>query len=297
MFCSGGVFYRTAVVMPRRVEVDDVVAFRRQGRQRRVRRCGLPVRQPVTMCDILGRRFALHRYAPNAKNNSAATNAPPSVAAKFTASLSIQATPWCKRVGDPQACGFVSQARSHCGHQRRACNAAPIAESASDPAMPAKTTGANGATPVADAHNATTAAPAIEAPVPAAVIPPDKPVATRRNVKIERGGWEDNTPISVAHVSAAAAANAPAKAAANAALPCDANSAQTAATPPLANTSRASRGPSLPASFNARLRAEPIRESSADGTKNANNTAAAGQPPAPNVAEPTSHAATAPSAE
>ena len=49
-------------------------------------------------------------------------------------------------------------------------------------------------------------APAISASVPASVMPPDIPVATGRQVRIERGVPRANVPISVAHVSAVAAA-------------------------------------------------------------------------------------------
>ena len=116
-------------------------------------------------------------------------------------------------------------------------------------------------------------APAISASVPGNVIPPESPAATGRNVRIERGGRRASVPISVAHVSAVAAAYAPANA--NAQRTSWVGTQATAhavATPPLASTCNASRGPALPTSTRARLRALPIRESSTDGTKNASRT-------------------------
>ncbi len=57
-------------------------------------------------------------------------------------------------------------------------------------------------------------APAISASVPGSVIPPDRPVAIGRKLTIERGACRASVPISVAHVSAVAAAYAPANASA-----------------------------------------------------------------------------------
>src|SRR5581483_812174 len=152
-------------------------------------------------------------------------------------------------------------------------------------------TGQKAASPVADAAAATQAEPAALAIDPSAVTPPDMPAATGSNVTIERGRTRDAVPISVPHVSADAAASAPAKAAAERELP---PSRQTAATPPFASTWRPSRGPALASAIAARLRSPPIRERSVHGTKKANSTPAARTPPVPNVSVPVTHAASAP---
>jgi len=75
-----------------------------------------------------------------------------------------------------------------------------------------------------------TAAPTRPPAVPSGVIPPDTPRGTARRLVIRRGGVGENAPISVAQVSAVAAASAPANAGQ---LPA---SAASAATPPFATT-------------------------------------------------------------
>src|SRR5579871_6551591 len=155
--------------------------------------------------------------------------------------------------------------------------------------MPAATTLQNGATRTADATAATQHAPQIVAALPNTVTPPERPASTRFSVRIETGAVRERVPISVPHVSADAAANAPANAAANAAAqgpPRVAASAQSDATPPLASTCQPLRG--VPCAL-------PVREISADGIKKANKTAAAAQPPAPKTIAPTTNAAAAPS--
>ena len=108
--------------------------------------------------------------------------------------------------------------------------------------MPAAATGSNGATRSSDATTATQSAPAISALVPRNVTPPESPVSVGRNVRIETGRRRASVPISVAHVSADAAANAPAKAALNGALALRAATAHSVATPPFARTCHAVRG-------------------------------------------------------
>ncbi len=54
------------------------------------------------------------------------------------------------------------------------------------------------------------AAPAAEAARPAGVTAPEEPAGRGTQVTIERGCWREREPISVAQVSAAAAAMAPA---------------------------------------------------------------------------------------
>jgi hypothetical protein len=83
-------------------------------------------------------------------------------------------------------------------------------------------------------------APATAAALPAPVIAPDVPASAGRPVVIMRGGALLSTPISVAHVSAVAAASAPVqaenRAAARWASVCGYARASSAATPPLAST-------------------------------------------------------------
>ena len=96
-----------------------------------------------------------------------------------------------------------------------------------------------------DVMAAMTAAPATEAARPAGVTAPDDPAGRGAPVTIERGCWREREPISVAQVSAAAAATAPAKPVVSKRLvPGDAldeASAKRVATPPLAKTCTASR--------------------------------------------------------
>src|SRR5207253_8755065 len=85
------------------------------------------------------------------------------------------------------------------------------------------------------ANQAMVTAPATPPSVPRAVMPPEVPRATRRPEVRSRGGKGEKAPISVAHVSAAAAAMAPA-AAVHAP-----SSAASVATPPLARDRKSTR--------------------------------------------------------
>src|SRR5712692_4370395 len=91
-----------------------------------------------------------------------------------------------------------------------------MSESASIPATPATTRTPNsGARPelhVRVARAAIPTAPTTPPAVPRTVIPPELPRGTRAQVVMTRGGKGENAPISVAHVSAVAAASAPAAA-------------------------------------------------------------------------------------
>src|SRR5690242_19203730 len=108
------------------------------------------------------------------------------------------------------------------------------------PATPAAATTSHGAGPSAAASVAIITAPAMPPAVPRVVIPPDVPAGTGAPVVRSRGGMGENAPISVAQVSAVAAARAPANAGQPPAI------AATAATPPLARTWRAVRRPPGP---------------------------------------------------
>ena len=124
---------------------------------------------------------------------------------------------------------------AHCGHSYTPWSVAPNRESISIPIIPAATIHAadRGAMSLGSKILATPAiapAPANPPPIPRSEIPPDVPLGTGRPVVSSRGGVGENAPISVAQVSAAAAASAPA-----ATVHCP-HSAATAATPPLAIT-------------------------------------------------------------
>ena len=160
----------------------------------------------------------------------------------LTASFPNQVIPRNGRVGAPHACGFRSVARSHASHRRSDCSDAPRTESESAPTMPPAKTGKNARGTSRRAARATNSAPTISASVPWNVTPPERPVAMRSRVKIERGRPRASVPISVAHVSAAAAANAPANAGTNRASRKLA-SAHNAAMPPFATTCMPSRAP------------------------------------------------------
>ncbi len=121
---------------------------------------------------------------------------------------------------------------------------------------------------------------------------PERPAATGRNVKIETGARRESIPISVPHVSADAAANAPAKAVASGPSR-DAETTQSAACRRWRNLPRVARSLFFVAASALSLRGRR-RESSVEGMKNARSTAAARQPPAPNTAPPTTNAAIAP---
>jgi hypothetical protein len=92
----------------------------------------------------------------------------------------------------------------------------------------------------ADATAPIAAPPPIDARVPSNVTPPETPARTGRHVMMDQGGLGDSTPISVAHVSAAAVAIAAIAAAAHTgAHPGETNAEMTAhdaAAPPFANT-------------------------------------------------------------
>src|SRR5207302_312240 len=185
------------------------------------------------------RRGADDDRIPDQWEPTSATAAPHNVAARLTPSLSSQRHPPVRMTSSWQTVFARSKRASHAGHWYLPWSVAPSSESASMPATPAPVTVANpGAAhrgPNTWASQAIVAAPATPPSVPSAVIPPDVPRVTRRPDVMRRGGKGENAPISVAHVSAAAAAIAPA-AAAHAP-----NSAATAATPPLASTCRADR--------------------------------------------------------
>src|SRR2546429_4388257 len=177
--------------------------------------------------------------APHHGEPTSATAAPHNVAARLRPSLSSQRHPPVSRTSSWQTVFARSKRASHAGHWYLPWSVAPSSESASMPATPAPVTVANpGAAPRGPntwASQAIVAAPATPPRVPSAVIPPDVPRVTRRPDVMRRGGKGANAPISVAHVSAAAAAIAPA-AAVHAP-----SSAATVATPPLATTWRAVR--------------------------------------------------------
>ena len=100
--------------------------------------------------------------------------------------------------------------------------------------------------------NANVSAPAIPPMVPANETAPERPGFTRFPVVINTGGRADSAPISVAHVSAVTAANAPEKAANQKFAGVNAWATIAAAgSPPLANTCSARRpspSPARPAS-------------------------------------------------
>src|SRR5207248_8666653 len=176
---------------------------------------------------------------PDQWEPSSATAAPHKVAARFTPSMSSHPHPVVSRTGSWHTVSPRSNHASHAGHWYLPWRVAPSSESASIPATPAPVRVANpGATPRgarACASHAITSAPATAPIVPRAVMPPDVPRVTRRPDVMRRGAKGEKAPISVAQVSAAAAAIAPA-AAVHAP-----SSAATVATPPLATTCRALR--------------------------------------------------------
>src|ERR1043166_6862148 len=111
--------------------------------------------------------------------------------------------------------------------------------------------------------------------VPTSVIPPSVPADTRAQLVISRGGVGEWVPISVAHVSAFAAASAPAN---HSQLPAR---AARAAMPPFAMTCRS-------------LRAVPLRDKKVDRTKKARRNTIPRHPSPHSVVRPTAAAATAP---
>src|SRR5207302_1908005 len=177
---------------------------------------------------------------PDQWEPSSATAAPHKVAARFTPSLSSHPHPVVSRTGSWHTVSPRSNRASHAGHWYLPWRVAPSSESTTIPDTPAPATSAAdpGAVPRgvrAWANQAMVTAPATPPSVPRAVMPPDVPRVTRRPDVMRRGAKGEKAPISVAHVSAAAAAIAPA-AAVHAP-----SSAATVATPPLATTCRALR--------------------------------------------------------
>src|SRR5439155_8646189 len=215
---------------------------------------------------------------------SAATAAPTSVVVRFTPSLSSHRLPLISRSGAWHTVSRRSERAPHPGHSYSPCKVAPSSESAAIPAKPAPTKTADpGATPrgpTAKASAAIATAPATPPAVPSAVIPPDAPRVTRSHVVTSRGATGEHEPISVAQVSAVAAAIAPAAAGQEPAR------AAAAATPPFASTCRAFRLPPVPlAHCVSRL---PDR-------KNAASSARLGQPNPQVTATPTARLAAKPS--
>src|SRR5688500_12699055 len=88
---------------------------------------------------------------------------------------------------------------------------APSSESTVEPARPPTRapSDASRGHPRAMVASAMNTEPPIAATTPGADTPPDVPVGTGRQVNTERGSLRDSVPISVAHVSDAAAASAP----------------------------------------------------------------------------------------
>src|SRR3989475_467292 len=216
---------------------------------------------------------------------SATTTAPHSVAARFTASLSSHRKPLMRRTGWWHTVFPRSNRAPHSGHSCLPCTVAPSSESATIPATPAPAISAAdpGAAPwgrKASASRAIITAPAAPPSEPKTVIPPDVPRGTCRPLVMSRGAKGEKAPISVAQVSAAAAASAPA------AIGHALNSAATAATPPFASTCRAvRRGARRSASCVRRL---PERKKTRSNTRPRHET--------PHVtAPPTASAATTPS--
>ena len=228
------------------------------------------------------------------------TRRPRAVASRFTASLSTAAIPPTCRVAVPQSCRRRSVARAHASHQRRSCARAPSSVSASAPTHPAAVTAANRSVRASKrAARATRSAPATIATVPAADTAPDVPGGTARKVSTVRGTPPTSVPISVAQVSAVAAAREPAAAAARSGSElCPAANRprqHNANTPPFARTCVASRAPPLstiPAVRRA-FSALPACESSEESTKYRTRSAPHPQPAA-TAAVPTAEAATAP---
>src|SRR5262249_11310485 len=144
---------------------------------------------------------------------TAVAAAPPMIPLKrFTKSLSSPAMPPVTRVDAPQSWRTRSVATPHASHHRRVCAFAPITESASAPTIP-PTTAARAVSrdhPMAVETAATNMAPASAPRLPITVTPPDVPTGTARPDRIERGTPPNRVPISVAQVSAAEAASAPA---------------------------------------------------------------------------------------
>src|SRR4051812_32920710 len=132
---------------------------------------------------------------------------------------------------------------SQASHQRRHCAVAPSSESVTAPAIPPSAMAANAVGHLANAANAEmNSAPAMAAAVPAIVTPPDVPTGTGLSERMDTGAARDSVPISVARVSAADAARAPAPTAYQAGeLHARCATAARTNSPPLATTCQASR--------------------------------------------------------
>src|SRR5947208_2571919 len=220
------------------------------------------------------------------RDPSAAAAAPTSVVARFTPSLSSHRQPLTSRIGSWHTVSPRSDRASHLGHAYIPCTVAPRTESATMPNTPAAVPVANPAAMLTVPRGATScaspamsAAPTTPPADPSTVIPPEVPRDTSAPVVISRGGTREKDPISVAQVSAVAAAKAPV---ATAHMPA---SAASAATPPLATTWRAvRRGPRPSAKWPSRL---PDR-------KNTSRSARPGHPRPQPTAAPTATAAATP---
>lgn len=129
---------------------------------------------------------------------------------------------------------------------------------------------------------------------PSGVTPPDAPGGSGRPLTIERGGAAARTPISLAQVSAAAAARAPSAAERPGPHPAAPRASAPAATPPFASTWTASRRWPFAAATSPTRRFR--RERALPVTKKAIRPRLAGRPPNPNVAAPRPAAARPPSA-
>jgi hypothetical protein len=134
----------------------------------------------------------------------------------LTASLSHQAAPRMRRVAAPQPCNGSSVSVAQTAQKRTSCIVAPSRLSIADPATPPINVAATRLVfsrgrpdRPAETTPAIVAAPNADAARPAAVTPPDAPGTTARQDAIERGVCPERDPISVAHVSAVAAATAP----------------------------------------------------------------------------------------
>ena len=90
MFAGGRILDRAAVVVPGRIDVDDIVAFVWKRRHDEMRGRRAPRGKPSRVAAIL------HR------SSNAATSAPQSVAITLTASFWIQRTPPRIVVAEPQ---------------------------------------------------------------------------------------------------------------------------------------------------------------------------------------------------
>lgn len=221
--------------------------------------------------------------------------APVRVQSKFTTSLSIPRTPPISTDGVSHRCIRASVGRSQTAQNRRSCTSSPSALSTSDPHSPAITQAAldrRSLRPVTVACTTLTSSAPPAAPAqPRTVTPPDTPGSTTRRPISVRGCWRADEPISVAHVSAAAAASEPDSHASARRSPTRAAvNAVSAATLPFARTCPASRRLPLVATSAVR----PIRDKALDDTKNAPSTVAPRQPVPPITLVPTPTAAITP---